>query len=354
MKHFARNYGALVFAAAVAVALVAAAVAFSTEPNRPDAAHDEVAVKASLEEYRWDELSHIASQIALCHTRPDAEALARRYNLCGTDGSLDREQAKTVRLAGGREVKAAIIGIWHDTRSDGGKAGLTFMFVQPVGEHAMNHAFEDPDGDDADSVGGWGASDMRAWLNGDFADGLPFELSSRIVAVQKPTANAASTRDEMDEAGLLAGSGTDWATQTSDKLWLPSASELCGSVPVNRALGIDSTMAAIYAAEGEQYRLFADAGVSALKPSEVLSLTMPKDAQGNPRNDAGSASEEGPCTWWLRTKTLEFGDGFWLVGTDGTPLNGLGEDARATNPAFAPDELWGPDHARAVLPAFCL
>ena len=61
-----------------------------------------------------------------------------------------------------------------------------------------------------------------------------------------------------------------------------------------------------------------------------------------------------PSTWWLRTKTLEFGNGFWLVGTDGAPLNGLGEDARAADPAYVPDAVWGPDHARGVVVGFCL
>lgn len=69
----------------------------------------------------------------------------------------------------------------------------------------------------------------------------------------------------------------------------------------------------------------------------------------------GYGGDEEAQTWWLRTKTLEFGDGFWLVGTDGTTLNGLGEDARVVeDPEFSPDELWGPDHERTVVVGFCL
>ena len=105
------------------------------------------------------------------------------------------------------------------------------------------------------------------------------------------------------------------------------------------SMGVDETMCGIYAGEGTQYRAFADAGVAAFAPNEALVRTLDGEA----------------TTWWLRTKTLEFGEGFWLVGTDGTPLNGLGEDARVVeDPEFAPDELWGPDHARGVVVGFCL
>jgi hypothetical protein len=69
----------------------------------------------------------------------------------------------------------------------------------------------------------------------------------------------------------------------------------------------------------------------------------------------GEPGAKEPVTWWLRTKTLEFDQGFWLVGTDGTPLNGLGDDVRVVGDAsYAPSELWGPDHARGVVVGFCL
>ena len=370
MKSFVRRNALVICSLVVAVGLVAFAVVY------PSAAGDEpqresVAPRGSLSDYAWDELSRISDEIGRCENERDAIACAHRYGLCGADGALSLGQTKGIQLANGETLSAVLVGVWHDERSDGGKAGLTFAVLQPVGEHAMNHAFERASGDDADSVGGWGASDMRAWLNGEFLYELPADLRSRIVSVQKKSVSSVDSRDELPQAGRLAGSGADWTVETSDKLWLFSASELCGSIPTNRALDVDSTIAEVYAAEGAQYRLFADEGVAAFAPNESLVVHAPRREASseslptekspsqqapsdNPSADESRSSDER-STWWLRTKTLEFGDGFWLVGTDGAPLNGLGEDARAAkDPTFAPDELWGPDHARAVVPGFCL
>lgn len=343
MKTLFRNYGAIILATVVAIALIVTAALFSFEPWQTKQAHNAVKVKSALNEYSWNELSLIASEISSCKSQDEAMTCAKKYHICNSDGSLDGTQTKTVSLSGGIESNVVLADIWHDARTDGGKAGLTFAFNEPVGLHSMNHSFENDDGGDADSVGGWGSSDMRQWLNGDFIYTLPHDLRSHIVEVQKTSASAVGSDDELDDPGHLGGTGSDWAAETSDKVWLLSAAELCGEIPAESTLGIDSTMASVYSSEGTQYRLFKNYGVAAFSAHEFL--MMP--------NTSGSA-EGDYCTWWLRTKTLEFGDGFWLVGTDGTPLNGLGEDARALDSSFAPDELWGPDHARAVVPAFCL
>ena len=328
-------------AIAVAVLLVAGAAAFAFWPDSDAGSRADVQPRGALAEYSWEELSAISREISSCGDQDEAVRCAARYGLCQEDGAIDPEQVKAVSLANGTTVRVVLAGVWHDARTDGGKAGLTFAFADAAGQHAMNHAFEDAEGDMADSAGGWAASDMRAWLNGDFLRELPAELRGCIVSAQKRVASYVDAQDESVEAGHLAGTATDWVGETSDKLWLFSAAELCGSVPENEAMGIEETMAAVYAGEGEQYPLFAQSGVAAFAPNELLVRTQP--------------GEQAACTWWLRTKMLEFGDGFWLVGTDGTPLNGLGEDARIVeDPEYAPDELWGPDHARGVVVGFCL
>ena len=294
-----------------------------------------------MADYTWSELAAIAEEVGACGDEAEAFRTAARFGLCDEDGSPVAGQAKEIALADGRTVHAQLAGIWHDVRADGGRAGLTFVFAEAAGEHAMNHAFEDARGDAPDSVGGWSASDMRAWLNGDFFYDLPSDLRNGIVAVEKSTVNRADTAAELDEAGHLAGARADWADVTADRVWLLSASEVCGAIPESDSLGIDDTMAALYAGEGAQYRLFADGGIAAFEPNDALV-----------RSDAAAA---GPCTWWLRTKTLEFGDGFWLVGTAGAPINGLGDaPPAAQDPEYAPSELWGPDHARGVVAGFCL
>ena len=347
MGSFVRNNAMVIVAAVVAVVLLAVAVAYPDNSGAASSQEGEerpVAVKASLGDYDWSELSRISSEISQCTSKEEAISRAHRYALCNADGSFGDANEKEVVLKSGLHSTVRLADVWHDNRSDGGKAGLTFVFGQPVGAHAMNHAFENASGNNADSVGGWASCDMRSWLNGDFQLELPDELSARIVSVQKRSASSPDTRDELDEAGRLSGTGADWTVETSDGLWLLSASELCGPIPVKRDFDIDSTITSVYAVEGEQYRLFSDAGVKAFKPNAATSVSADSEL-----------SDASPCTWWLRTKTLEFGDGFWLVGTDGTPLNGLGEDSRVVkDPTYAPDNLWGPDHARAVVPAFCL
>lgn len=336
-----RENGWIVAAAAFAIALVAGAIAFSGAANASDAHRADVEPKYSLEEYTWEELAAISADIAQCESETDAIWRAGEFWLCRENGAIDSSQYKVVDLADGTAVRVALAGVWRDTRTDGGKAGLTFVLLDAAGTHAMNHSSEDPSGDSADSTGGWEASDMRAWLEGDLLNQLPFDLRDRIVSVQKRTANAVDAADEQDAPGGIVGTSADWVRETSDKLWLFSASELCGDIPANDTLGVDDSMSRIYSAEGTQYQRFRYGGVEAFAPNALLE-----------RSNAGGSK---PCTWWLRTKTLEFGDGFWLVGTDGTPLNGIGEDARVVDdPEYAPSKLWGPDHARGVVVGFCL
>ena len=335
MNSFVRNNALVLCAAVLAVLLIGAAVMFAYAGGGGVARSSTVAAKASLDEYDWQELSAISQEISGCASENQATLLASSYALCGTQGEIPVDAYKEVELADGTLVRVQLVGIWHDERTDGGKAGLTFAFADTTGSHAMNHAFEDAEGDVADSTGGWSASDMRAWLNGDFYFELPVELRESIVSAQKRTASMVDTSDESDEAGHLSGAPAEWVSETSDKLWLFSAAELCGAVPEQESMGVDASMTRVYGAEGTQYRLFADANVQAFAPNAVL--------------------ERGSTTWWLRTKMLEFGDGFWLVGTDGTPLNGFGEDARVVNdPEYAPDKAWGPDHARGVIAGFCV
>ena len=338
MKQQAKNKP-LVIAIAIAVMMLAAAALFAIEPWAAQAGRSSVSPKASLSEYSWGELSAIAQEGSSAGDEAAASRVAARYGLCADDGSPDVHAVREVTLADGTTFSVRLAGVYHDERTDGGRAGLSFVFAEPAGEHAMNHAENGAEDEPADSTGGWAASEMRVWLNGDFYLQLPADLRNAITPVQKHSVCRADTRAESDDAGQLAGSAADWADETSDKVWLLSATELAGAIAANETAGISESIAAAYGAEGEQYHLFADAGVRALAPNTALACR----ANG------------APTTWWLRTKTLEFGDGFWLVGTDGTPLNGLGEDARVVeDPTFAPDELWGPNHPRSVIAGFCL
>lgn len=328
---------------ALAAFLLGASILVVLEPWSSRGGLD-VSPRETWTSYSWDELSSISDVLAGCADEHEAYVLASRYGLCGADGTLDEGLRKEVALLDGTSAWVTLVGVAHDERPDGRHAGLTFALCGLSREHAMNLSFEDAEGDYADAVGGWAASEARAWLVDTLWYELPADLRTEVVAVQKETAGSVDATDELASTGQLSGSAADWVTQTTDRLWLFSVAELCGSVPARDDLGVDETMCGIYGAEGSQYQLFAQVGAAAFAPCETLA-------------HLGQAADDPKArrTWWLRTKTLEFGDGFWLVGTDGTPLNGLGEDSRAADdPEYAPDELWGPDHARALVVGFCL
>lgn len=72
------------------------------------------------------------------------------------------------------------------------------------------------------NAGGWEASQMRAYLNGDWRTQLPQDLDAVIVPVDKLSNNVGET----DAVSAV--------TTTSDALWLFSLSELAGAVPAGR------------------------------------------------------------------------------------------------------------------------
>lgn len=99
------------------------------------------------------------------------------------------------------------------------------------------------------NAGGWEASQMRAYLNGDGMALLPEDLKKVVAPVDKLTNNVGETQD------------VSAVTTTSDLLWLFSLVELVGNLDENAFSGNYSFMSDIYDAEGSQYRLFRDMGV---------------------------------------------------------------------------------------------
>ena len=124
-------------------------------------------VAYELDEYQWDDLKDVSREIASANSYDEALDIARSYGLVDDDLRLDSNMSKKVRLASGIETSVQIIGIYQDDLGNGGKAGLTFAFVDAIAEHAMNS-------DESTNSGGWEDSDMRRWLNGDFIEHLPF------------------------------------------------------------------------------------------------------------------------------------------------------------------------------------
>ena len=242
--------------------------------------------RASVEDYSWEELSQIAALIADAGSDDEAVDLAAEYNLCAADGSLDGTQTKDLRLADGTVVPVAVAGFRQDERADGtGVAGITFVARESLANQPV-----DPSGEALV----WEDTALRAWLNDDLLDSLPEELAGLVVPVTKRT---------NEPSGASA--------QTDETLWLPSFSELVGSPAAG------SVLQGAYTAEGDQYQLFSDLGVTA----DTYGALALADAQ----------------YWWTRSADVTTGQWYASVSPEGYPY-------WARNPA----------QPLAILPGFCL
>lgn len=266
-------------------------------------------VKSSMSAYSWAELSAIATEIHDADNDAEGREIAMEYNLMTSGGKLDNS-TKSVTLSDGTVAHVALAGIRHDDRSDGGKAGLTFVFTDAPVAHAMN--------EDASNDGGWEKSGMRAWLNEDFAGMLPSDLKGALKAVNKKTNSSAYTSP---------GS----VSSTSDKVWLLSLVEIGGSVSPNDIVGGSGIPAATYNAEGKQYQIFADAKVKSGEENDKLVRKFVGE------NGNGIVMPDEACRWWQRSLSMEWTSGFAATDDEGDPLN-----------------AWMTDYELGVVPGFCL
>lgn len=227
----------------------------------------------TLATYTWEELSGISAEMGSSGSLEAAREIARRAGLVSSDGALTSD-VRDVTLSDGTVIKVQLVGIYHDQRSDGsGIAGLTFATVGAVASRPMN---------DADTnVGGWEASALRRWLDNDEFALLPSDLSSVVIPVAKSTNNVGTTEN------------VSAVTTTSDRLWLFSAAEVCGTIDwYEHEYGthfgsVAAELDAVADQEGEQYELFSAAGITARSAGNSSILA---------KKFAGS-----PVAWWYRT-----------------------------------------------------
>lgn len=266
-----------------------------------DAAGDQggeaATVKSAVEAYTWDELAQISDEIGAAGDEAAAIEVAKKYNLCTPEGKLDGTQVKLVTLTNNMTVPVQIVGFAHDDKTAGGKAGITFMFGDAIAEAPMNQTDT--------NAGGWEASQMRAYLNGDGMALLPEDLKKVVAPVDKLTNNVGETQD------------VSAVTTTSDSLWLLSAAELCGSIDWYS----DPSYNAVLNAEGFEYQLFRDTAVDSSNANDILV----KNYQNSPGN------------WWERSPFPDGSVAFQRVGSDGDPHTG----------AYAGNSI-------GVVPGFCL
>ena len=266
-----------------------------------DAAGDQggeaATVKSAVEAYTWDELAQISDEIGAAGDEAAAIEVAKKYNLCTPEGKLDGTQVKLVTLTNNMTVPVQIVGFAHDDKTAGGKAGITFMFGDAIAEAPMNQTDT--------NAGGWEASQMRAYLNGDGMALLPEDLKKVVAPVDKLTNNAGETQD------------VSAVTTTSDSLWLPSFAELVGWLPDDA-----SSDAPVFNAEGSQYKLYRDTNVVW---ENIENPILVKNYQNS------------PDYWWERSPNPSGSGGFLCVFSGGGP--GGGGYAGSSN---------------GVVPGFCL
>ena len=266
-------------------------------------------VKESVDKYSWAELSQIATEIHDAASDEEGLEIAIENHLLDSSGKCDGKTI-SVTLSNGVVAHVALVGVRADDLADGGKAGLTFMFMDAPAIAAMS--------EDASNDGGWEKSAMRSWLNSDFADMLPSDLKGVIKAASKKTNSSAFTTP-----GAVSS--------TSDKLWLPSYVEVAGSASPNDLVGGSGIPAETYNMEGKQYKLFSEKGVTAGAENSVLERTF-VGKEGN-----GLVMEGEASPWWLRSLSMTWTSGYAACDADGNPLN-----------------AWIPDHEIGVSPGFCL
>lgn len=118
---------------------------------------------------------------------------------------------RTITLKNGYNAVFEIIGIKHDIREDGKKAGLTFCLVDLYG---TDENFDRVMNDESTNAGGFEKSTMFKWLNEDFFALFPDEWQKIIVPVVKKTANSSDPTAEI--------------VDTICKVFIPSEIEVFG------------------------------------------------------------------------------------------------------------------------------
>ena len=232
-----------------------------------------VATKASVEDYTWEELSAIAKAIASADSDDDGLKIAASYNLCDSKGKLDGTQFKEVKLTNGTTLYMRIAGFRQDGLADGGRAGITFIAANSAGTKRIMEY----EGSNSD----WENSALREWMNKDLLAKFPDEVTDVIQDAEKATNASYST-------GKSQGT-------TTDTLWIPSVTELYGTIPTGYS------RKSTYTPEGEQYALFADQNVTWGAANEALEITGTTDKY-----------------WWTRTPDSESAEHNICVSTAGS------------------------------------
>ena len=153
---------------------------------------------------------------------------------------------KTVNI-GGTDYQFQIIGFNHDTKTAGGKAGITFQMVDCMNTNAQMNSSNT-------NSGGWTSCAMRTSTLNSIFSSLPADLKNVIKAVNKLTS---------------AGSKSATINTTSDKLFLLSEVETFGSTTNSKP------------GEGSQYAYYKAGNSKAKKANGSVSYWWERSPKQN-------------------------------------------------------------------------
>ncbi len=182
------------------------------------------------------------------------------------DGSYESKyivgDTVTLTMKDSSTAQFRIVGIDHDDLADGtGKAHLTLISEKTLVNHKMNSS--------TTNAGGWESSAMRTYLNGDYMNTvIPDAVAGSIKSVSKKS---------FDYNG-----GSRISQTTSDKLWIPSFTEV----------GFNASQSStVFNTEGgSAYAYFTD---------------------------SASRKKKGTSTsWWLRSADSSYSLCFYIVLSD--------------------------------------
>lgn len=191
---------------------------------------------------------------------------------------------RTITLKNGYNAVFEIIGINHDVREDGKKAGLTFCLVdlyEPYNDVCVRKM-----NDECTNEGGFERSAMFKWLNDDFFALLPDEWQKIIVPVVKKTADGGLKSKIVD---------------TTCKVFIPSEVEIFGKYYYSRE------------GEGEQYEGFKN---------------WKDRIKGYPNADYGHC-------YWLRSPYSAYDFAFCIVNSDSSCCGSDANNVSGILPCFA-------------------
>ena len=189
----------------------------------------------SFAEASWDDIAvmlkrHYAGIINLANFWSIGDTKTIKYNAMIAANGIDE-------IHPSMEQKVTIVGFSHDYLTSGGKAAITLQFVNGIGNAGYIHG-------SPTNVGGWRDCQRRAWCNNTFFASLPAALQNLIKPVNKQ---------------CTSGNGLQSLVVVSDKVFLPSESELKGN---NATVGTKT--------EGDQYPYFMDVGNIRKKQSDPV------------------------------------------------------------------------------------